>query len=444
MVPIPGNVFPRMLDVPLPMVAKADGVWIEDNTGQRYLDASGGAVVVNVGHGRREIALAVEKQLHDYYYAHPTMWTNPVVEKLAQKLTAKAPPGIGRYYFVSSGSEAIETAIKMARQIQLAYGRTERFHLIARWKSYHGLTLGALSATGRTVFRQPYAPMLSEVSHIPPPYCLRCHYGLSYPACELRCALALEDELQNLGPETVTAFLAETVSGGTLAAYPPPQEYFGIIRNICDKYEVLLILDEVMCGMGRTGRYFACEHYQVTPDIMTIGKGISGGALPLGAVGVQSSHFDMIREKLGAFVHGGTFSHHPVTAAAGLAVLDILEKEKLVHRVAKMGPNLGKLLIERLADHPNVGHIRGIGFLWGIELVSEKTTLKPFARSQKITEAVWQAIFNRKVIVYKSIGLAGTDGDALLVAPPFIITKEEMELVVDTIRAGLDEVLPAA
>ena len=444
MVPIPGNVFPRMLDVPLPMVAKADGVWIEDTDGERYLDASGGAAVVNVGHGRQEIVRAVEKQLRECYYAHPTMWTNSVVEKLAQKLTAKAPSGMERFYFVSSGSEAIETAIKMARQIQLARGQTERFHLIARWKSYHGLSLGALSAMGRTVFRQPYAPMLSNVSHIPPPYCLRCYYGLHYPECGIRCAWALEQELQNLGPQTVTAFLAETVSGGTLAAYPPPAEYFNIIREICNTYEILLILDEVMCGMGRTGRYFACEHYQVIPDIMTIGKGLSSGAVPLGAVGVQGMHFDTIRKNLGAFMHGGTFSHHPVTAAAGLAVFDILEKEKLVQHVEEQGPFLGKLLAERLADHPNVGHIRGIGYLWGIELMADKNTLKPFMRSRLTVENVWQAIYNRKVMVYKSTGLAGSDGDALLVAPPYIITKEEMELAVNAIRAGLDEVLPGA
>ena len=442
MQPIPGNLFPRVLTAPLPVAAAADGVWIEDNTGKRYLDASGGAIVVNVGHGRTEIARAVQQQLRDFYYVHPTMFTNPQAEELARVLAEKTPAGMERFYFCSSGSEAVETAIKMARQIQQAYGRPERFRLVSRWKSYHGLTMGALSAMGRTSFRQPFAPMLSEVVHIPPPYCLRCSYGLQHPTCGLRCAHALEEELLNIGPETVTAFLAETVSGGTLAAYPPPPGYFKIIREICDRYDVLLILDEVLCGMGRTGRYFACEHYDVTPDLMTIGKGLAGGALPLSAIGVQNAHFKAIREQLGAFMHGGTFSHHPVTAAAGLTVLQILQNEKLVERVAAMGPELGRLLKDRLGDHPHVGDIRGLGFLWGLELVQDKTTLAPFPREQKITEKVWQTAFDRGVIFYKSTGLAGRDGDALLVAPPFIMEQAEMELAADTLRTALDQVLP--
>ena len=438
---IPGHVFARRLDRPLPVAVRAEGVWIEDAAGKRYLDASGGAIVVNVGHGRREITDAVADQISACYYAHPTMFTTPAVERLAETLSGHAPEGIGRFYFVSSGSEAVETAIKLARQIHLEAGCAQRFRLISRWKSYHGLTMGALSAMGRTVFRTPYAPMLTDVAHIPAPYCLRCSYGLTYPQCGVRCALALEETIENLGAETVSAFLAETVSGGTLAAYAPPPEYLAIVADICRHYGVLLILDEVLCGMGRTGRWFACQHYGVSPDIVTLGKGISGGAMALSAVGVQDKHFQAIRCGSGNFVHGGTFSHHPVAAAVGLAAVGILERERLVERVAEFGPTLGARLRNALQGHPNVADVRGIGFLWGIELVADKASLKPFPRKEKVAERLYEAVFKRGVIIYKSTGLAGTDGDAFLVAPPFIITEAELDTVVEAICRGLDEVL---
>jgi len=441
MEPIPGNLFPRILDKSLPAAKSAKGVWIEDTQGHRYLDASGGAVVVNVGHGRPEIARAVHDQILNYHYVHPTMMTTPVVEALATSLARHAPAGIERFYFLSSGSEAVETAIKLARQIHLAAGRPQRHRLIARWKSYHGLTLGALSAMGRTTFKVPYSPMLNETVRIPPPYCLRCSYGLTYPDCRIRCALALEETIENMGPETVTAFLAETVSGGTLAACPPPPEYFKIIREICHKHQVLLILDEVMCGMGRTGRWFACQHFDVVPDIVTIGKGISSGTLALSAAGICAEHFETLRKGAGGFMHGGTFSHHPVAAAAGVAVIKILEDEGLVERVARMGPILGRALQYHLADHPHVADIRGIGFMWGIELVQDKTTNTPFPRQEKVAERVWDAVFQKGVLVYKSTGLAGTDGDALIVAPPFIITEDEIKLVTETLKEAVQEVL---
>jgi len=440
---IPGNLFPRVLTHPLPVAVKAEGVWIEDNAGKRYLDASGGAIVVNLGHGRREIADAVRDQILSHHYVHPTMFTTPVVEQLASALAAHTPQGLNRFYFVSSGSEAIETAIKLARQIHLEAGRTRRFRLVARWKSYHGLTLGALAATGRTTFRTPYASMLPEVVHIPPVYCLRCSYGLTYPDCRIRCALALEETIENLGPETVSAFLAETVSGGTLAAYAPPPEYFTIIRDICDRHEVLLILDEVLCGMGRTGRWFACQHFGVTPDIITLGKGLSGGTLALSAVGVRGSHFDAICNGGKAFVHGGTYSHHPVAAAAGLAAVHILENERLVERVEEVGQLLGQRLKTALKDHPNVVDVRGLGFLWGVELVADKQSLRSFPREEMISERLYNAIFKRGVLVYKSTGLAGRNGDAFLVAPPFVVSKAEIAFAVEAIQKGVVDVLGA-
>jgi adenosylmethionine-8-amino-7-oxononanoate aminotransferase len=424
-----GHVFPRRLDPPLPLAARAEGVWIEDDQGRRYLDATGGAVVVNVGHGREAVARAVYDQILACDYVHPTMMTSPPVEALAAVLSGHAPEGIERFYFLSGGGEANEAAIKLARQIHLVNGRPEKFRLIARWKSYHGLTLGALSAMGRTSFRTPFAPLLSDAVHIPPPYCLRCAFGLTYPDCRLRCATALEDTIQNLGPETVSAFMAETVSGGTLAACCPPQGYLSAVREICDRYEVLLILDEVLCGMGRTGRWFACQHEGVSPDLVTLGKGLSGGTLAISALGVRKEHFTRVCADGGTFVHGGTFTHHGPSAAAALAVIKIMEAEDLVSRVARKGLVLGDLLTGALGDLPWVGDIRGLGFLWGVELVADRDTLQPFARRERVAERVWQTLCDQGVLTYKSTGLAGSDGDAILIAPPFIMSREDLREV---------------
>lgn len=435
-----GNVFPRKAKGELPRAISAEGIWITDQNGRRYIDASGGAVVVNLGHGRREIAEAVYKQLSDGYYFHPTMFTTGAVEDLARALARHAPEGISRFYFLSSGSEAVEAAVKLARQIHLAQGRPKKYKLVSRWKSYHGLTLGALAAMGRTSFRTPYAPMLPEVVHIPPPYCLRCSYGLRNPECGMRCAMALEDAVLNEGEEVVSAFLAEPVSGATIAAYPPPQDYWRLIRDICDRYQVLLIHDEVMSGMGRTGRWFAAEHYGVAPDIMTLGKGLSGGSLPLSAVGVQEALFESVIGA-GGFVHGGTYSHHPVAAAAGLASINILEKEDLVNRAASTGAWLGEALKKRLEGLPQVADVRGLGMLWGVELVTDKATLAPYPRSEKATERVVQALFGRGIIVYGATGLAGPDGDALVIAPPFIIEKKDLETVIEAVGKAIEQTL---
>ena len=439
---IKGNVFPRKLDAALPLATRAKDVWIEDDRGQRYIDASGGAIVVNLGHGREEIAQAVYDQIISHHYIHPTMFTTPAVEALGKALAKLTPGNIERFYFMTSGSEAVETAVKLARQIHLANNHPERIKVISRWKSYHGLTLGALSVTGRTIFRKPFSPMLDSFNeHIPPPYCMRCSYGLIYPECKIRCATALEELILNLGPETVSAFVGETVSGGTLAAYPPPKGYWPTIRKICDRHDVLLILDEVMCGMGRTGRWFACQHERVVPDIITMGKGLSGGVIPFSATGVKECHFDAVRQSGDGFAHGGTYSHHPVGAAAALKVLDIIERESLIERVQEYGPFLEETLRDRLTDIVAVGDIRGIGFMWGIELVADKSTMAPFPRSAKVTEKLWDALFDKGIIVYKSTGLTGIDGDALIVAPPFVIDKSDIVKVAESLRQVIREVI---
>jgi adenosylmethionine-8-amino-7-oxononanoate aminotransferase len=434
------HVFGREKKGVLPKVYKAEGLWIEDDSGNRYLDASGGAAVTNVGHGRREIAEAVHQQVLKHDYIHPTVFASPVIEDLAADLALRAPAGIERFYFLSGGGEAVEAAIKMARQIHLANGRPERIRLISRWKSYHGLSLGALSAMGRTAFREPFTPLLGDVVHIPPPYCLRCSYGLTYPECQLRCALALDETIQNIGPNVVSAFIGETVSGATLAVYPPPPGYWKIIREICDQYKVLLIHDEVMCGLGRTGRWFASERYHISPDIVILGKGLGGGVIALSAVGVQAEHFEAV-QSTGGFVHGGTYSHHPVAAAAGLATLKILEQENLIERADRIGNDLGLQLKDKLSGYHHVADVRGLGMFWGVELVKDKDSLRPFPRKAQMAERIWQSVFQKGVIVYKSFGLAGSDGDAIIISPAFTITQKDIDFLIDSLAQGIEETI---
>ncbi len=435
------SLFTRRLDQPLPLAVEGDGVWITDESGKRYLDASGGAVVVNIGHGRKEIARAVGGQLERLYYAHPTMFTCLPAEELAQALAVHTPDDLNRFYFMTSGSEANETAIKMARQVHQSQGRHDKTVLISRWRSYHGLSLGALAAAGRPAFRMPYMAMLRDAVHIPPPYCLRCSYGLTHPSCQLRCALALDETIQNLGASVVSAFLLEPVSGATLAGYPPPEGYLALVREICDRHQVLLIFDEVMTGMGRTGAWFAGNRYGVTPDIMTLGKGITGGSLALSAAVVREELYQVLKDGLGGFSHGGTYSHHPVGCAAALAAVRILEGESLVERSAQMGPVLGGELKRALGDSPYVGDIRGVGLLWGVELVADRGTLTPFPRVDQVTERLWQHLFDNGIIVYKSVGLAGSDGDALVLAPPFIITEDQIGQAAAAVKEALVGVL---
>ena len=435
---IPGNLFPRNLSAPLPLIKEARGIYLTDDRGNTYMDASGGAIVVNAGHAREEIARAVYDQIMTHDYIHPTMFTSPPAEELASFLAEKAPGDINRFYFLSGGAEANEAAIKLARQIHLANGRPGKYRVIGRWKSYHGLTLGALSAMGRTAFKAPFTPMLKESLHIPAPYCYRCPFGLTHPDCRLRCAQMLEEVIISEGPDSISAFIAETVPGATIAACPPPGGYLEAVARICKRHDVLLILDEVMCGMGRTGKWFAYEHSGVVPDIVTLGKGLAGGVIALSAMGVKETHFRAVQENSGAFMHGGTFSHHPVAAAGGLALVRLLERENLVARAEAGGKMLGQLLKEHLLPLGPVGDVRGIGLLWGVELVADKKNKTPYRRSLNVVEGIWNLLFEKGFIVYKSTGLAGTDGDAFLVAPPYIITEDELETLVMAVKSAIN------
>lgn len=427
-----GSVFYRKMGHERPKIAYGQGVYLYDVQGKRYLDGSGGALVVNIGHGRKEVQEAITEQMASVAYVHATMFTSDSIEEYAAALSRIIPMGAPRFYLLTSGSEAVEAAIKLARQIQLARGETDRYLVIGRQRSYHGLSLGALSVSGRPAFRYPYLPLLLDMPLISPPYTYRD------PVSGQESAARLEAAILHHGPERVSAFIAEPISGASLGAAVPPDSYWPSIREICDKYGLLLVADEVMVGFGRTGKWWGIDHWGVEPDIIVASKGAAGGYLPLGILAARGEHVDLIERVIGDFNHGGTYSHHAVAAAAGLATLNVIRDEELVERSAHMGDLLGASLRDTLGDHKHVGDIRGRGLLWGIELVRDRKDKTPFAASARVAPRVQQAAFDNGLIVYQSQGCVdGVVGDAILVGPPLIIEEPE----VDELVAGLARTL---
>lgn len=433
-----GHVFYRRATHPRPMIERGEGVHLYDTKGRCYLDASGGPLVVNIGHGVREVVEAMSEQAARVAYAHAAMFTSRPLEDYAEALAEVVPLPNPRFFFLSSGSEAVETAIKLARQVQIERGQPDRHLIISRWGSYHGTTLGALAVTGKPRMRRLYQPMLPEMHHIPPPYCYRCPFGLAHPACGLRCADALAVEIKRIGVKNVAAFIAEPVSGATLGAAVPPAEYWPHIRQICDEHGLLLIADEVMTGFGRTGRWFALQHWGVVPDIMTMAKGTAGGYFPLSITAVRGEWVDTIVTGSGDFVHGGTFSHHAVGTAAGLATLRYLQKHDLVAAAAQKGELLGEKLRAALEGLPCVGDIRGIGLMWGVEFVADQVSKAPFPPQMHFARRVADAAFERGLIIYPSTGcIDGVAGDLVMVGPPFVISEEEIDEAVTRLREAI-------
>lgn len=436
-----GHVFYRRARYPRPIATRGEGIYIYDSEGRRYLDGSGGAVVVNVGHGVTEIAETLGDQAMQVAFAHPTMFTSQPAEDYAEALAEVVQLPAARFFFLSSGSEAVETAIKLARQVQLERGNGGRYVVISRQQSYHGTTLGALSVTGKPKMRRPYQPLLLDVPHIPPPYCYRCPFDLEHPRCGVRCADALEEEIRRLGAENVAGFIAEPVSGATLGAVVPPPEYWPRIREICNHHQVLLIADEVMTGFGRTGRWFALDHWDVAADIVAMSKGTAGGYVPLAVTAARGDLVESIMEGSGDFVHGGTFSHHPVTTAAGLATLRYLQKQDLVVAAARKGKQLERRLRDHLGHLPWIGDIRGMGLLWGVELVSDRQSKTPFPAEHHFARRVGDSAFEQGLILYPGSGcIDGTTGDHLTIAPPLVIGEEEIDEMVDLLGSALKEV----
>lgn len=437
-------VFQRRMAYPHPRAARAEGVYIWDEEGRRYLDASGGAVVVNIGHGVREVAEAAGRQAAQIAYVHPTMFTSTVLEDYSRRLAAYVPLEEARFYFLNTGSEAVEAAIKFARQLQAGRGQLQRYKVIARWGSYHGATLGALAVTGKPKMRALFSPLYRDQPHIPPPYCYRCPFGATPAHCDLACAAALEREILHQGPDEVAGFLAEPVGGATLGAVVPPAGYWPRIRQICDRYGLLLIADEVMTGFGRTGRWFGIEHFGVSPDAMTLGKGATGGYFPLSILAARGADVEIIRRAHGDFNHGGTFSHHLVGAAVASATLDYMERQELVARAARMGEYLGRRLHEVLDPLPCVGDIRGLGMMWGVEFVADKESTSPLPAALHFSARVCDRAFALGAIFYPGSGCAdGFAGDHLMIAPPFVISHEEIEEALGILRRAIEDVLAA-
>jgi len=421
-----GHVLYRNLHLSYPLITHGKGTYLYDEKGKRYLDASGGAAVVNIGHGVKEVAEAISSQAQKVGYLSGMQFTHHPVENLAQQLARLLPFADGKVYFLTSGSEAIEASVKLARQYWVERGKETKFRLISRDPSYHGNTLAALSISAREHYKDIFRPMLTESIKIPAPYCYRCFCNKAYPDCNLECAYELEKSIQKLGKENVSAFITEVIGGASLGAAVPPPEYFPIIRQICDDYEVLLIVDEVMTGAGRTGKWLASDHFDFIPDIIVMGKGITGGYFPLSALAVRKGIVDPISKNNRNFLHAQTYTHHPVGCAAGLAILGFIKKNKLVERSSK----LGETLMERLSSflsHPHVGDLRGKGLFLGIEFVKDKKTKTPFPREKKYVEYLLLKAMKRGLIIWPNIGHAdGVNGDLILVAPPFIITQEEI------------------
>jgi len=439
------HVFHRTTLARPPIAVRGEGIFLIDADGRRYVDACGGAAVSCLGHGRADVAAAIAEQSARLEYIHTGFFTSETAEELATIIADMSPGSLDRVWYTGSGSEAIEAALKLARQYHLERGDAGRQHVIARRLSYHGNTLGALAAGGSVWRRAPYAPLLIDVALVDPCF----EYRLAEPdespgAYGARAADALEHEILRLGPETVIAFVAETVVGATAGAVPPAPGYLERVRAICDRYGVLLILDEVMCGSGRTGTFLSCEQDGVVPDIVTLGKGLGAGYQPIGAVVCTAQVYEAVARGSGALKHGQTYNAHPVGCAAALAVQRVIRDEELLGRVQDAGARLRSLLTDRFGDHPNVGDIRGRGLLQAIELVADRSTKVPFDPALALHQRAKDDAFARGLLIYPGGGtIDGRLGDHILLAPPYNVTDEELDIIVDLLGATLDAVLPS-
>ena len=437
------HVFPRHTKSPPPVAVGGEGCYLIDADGKRYFDGSGGAAVSCLGHGDGEIIAAVQAQVEKLAFAHTGFFTSEPAEALADLLIEHAPGDLDRVFFVSGGSEATEAAIKLARQYFLEIGQPQRRHVIARRQSYHGNTLGALAVGGNQWRRSQFAPLLIDISHIAPCYeYMDRQGGESAFDYGQRVAQELEDEILRLGPDSVMAFMAEPVVGATMGAVPSVEGYFKRIREICDTHGVLLILDEVMCGMGRTGHLFACDHDRVAPDILCIAKGLGAGYQPIGAMLCSRAIYSAIEGNTGFFQHGHTYIGHPVATAAGLAVVTALLGRGLIPRVRDMGGRLQAALEDRLGQHPHVGDIRGRGLFRGIELVADRETRAPFDPGTGLARKIKAAAFEAGLICDPMSGTRdGRLGDHVLLAPPFILSGDLIGEVVDKLSLAIDRAL---
>lgn len=448
---VPDALFPRNFLKSYPEAVRGRGCFIQTADGRKILDACGGAAVVSIGHGVESVARAMGEQASSLAYVHSSQFTTRAAAELARRILELAPrnfrespDGPGRVFFTSGGSEATETALKLCRQYFLERNEPYRTQFVSRSQSYHGSTLGALAVSGNVKRRAPFAPLLRDWPHIDPCYCYRCPLNLHYPECAVACATELDDILdKNFATrpnDRIAAFIVEPISGATLGAVVPPAEYMPRIAEICRRHEILLIADEVMTGMGRTGKPFAVDHWGVEPDIILLGKGMSSGYAPLGAVIVTGRIARTIEKGSGAFLHGFTYSAHPVSTAAGLSVLDYMAEKNLFARVAPAGRELLAALAP-LRDSPIVGDIRGLGLLLGVEFVRDGKTKAPFPADDHIASRIYDAALARGVLTYPIQGCVdGTRGDHVLLAPPYIISTHEIQSLAEALCAAIGDV----
>ena len=436
------HVLHRHLRSTPPVAVAVQGMHIVDADGRRYLDASGGAAVSSLGHGHPDVLAAMHQQIDKLAYAHTSFFTTEVAEQLADELIRNAPEGMSHAYLVSGGSEAVESALKMARQYFVELGQPQRTHFIARRQSYHGNTLGALAVGGNAWRRAPFAPILVPATHVAPCYPYREQRADETPeAYGLRLAAELDAAIVAKGADRVIAFVAETVGGATAGVLTPVPGYFKAVREVCDRHGVLLILDEVMCGMGRTGTLYASEQEGVVPDLVTIAKGLGGGYQPVGAVLAQCRVVEAMSKGSGFFQHGHTYLGHPVACAAALAVQQVIQRDGLLHKVVEDGVAFGAMLREALGAHPHVGDIRGRGFFWGLELVADRASKQAFEPALKVNAVLKKEAMAQGLLCYPFGGTVdGVQGDHVLLAPPFIASRDELREITQRLASSIDAV----
>lgn len=435
--------FGESLDDDRPTIVRSEGIRMWDQSGREYIDGSSGAIsVVSVGHGRQEVLQAMAGQAGRVAYVQGGMLRHEAANALAARLVEYAPGNLNSVMFVSGGSEANESAIKLARQYHLLRGKTDKHIVLSRARSYHGNTLGALTLSGYQARRQPYLPFLPREPQVLECNCYRCPLGLTYPSCELACADDLERAILDCGAEQVSAFIAEPIVAAAGPGMTPPPGYFQRIRDICDRHDVLFIADEVVTGLGRTGAAFGIEHWGVVPDIITTAKGLSGGYVPLGAM-IVGDHISATFRQAGArFQHGYTYMQHPIACAAGLAVLNIIEREQLVDNAADQGEYLFARLRALAAEHAHIGDVRGMGLLCGLELVSDKASRLPFNPALGVTQRLLQAARSHGLLLYAGQSGDGIVSDQFLVSPPLIVTRPDIDEILVRLNRALDDIQP--
>ncbi|MFC1903362.1 aspartate aminotransferase family protein [Chloroflexota bacterium] len=419
---------------------RGEGIYLFDQDGKRYIDFSGGPMAVSIGHGNKKVKDAMLQQMDKVSFFFRGFWLNEPLMALAERIIKITPSNLTMCQFCNSGSEATETAIKIAHQYHIEKGKPEKHMVIGRWQGYHGITMGGLTVSGLTSRRNRFGLLLHQWPKIGAPLCYHCPYDLNYPSCKIKCAQALDEIINQVGPQYVSAFIAETIGGAATACMVPVPEYYPMIREICDKHDVLFIDDEVICGFGRTGKWFGIEHWGVKPDIITSAKGMTGCYTPMAVVAVDQKIGEVFTKKGAAFIHGFTMEGNPVSATACLTVLDIMEKEGLVERVAKLEKHFFNQAREKLLPHPTVGDVRGKGFLMGIEMLKNKEKKEPFDPALKGSYRLQQLAMEKGCMIYPTTGVInGIMGDHFLVAPPYIITEEQISTAFDMLDAAFTD-----